>query len=217
MNQAKQLITKIATFALEKPAAFLKYSAAINFSIGSIGLIAGMLINDKIPKKEKRFMIAQESVEGVLDLGVFLGLATGFEKFGKSLVEKGKLLPALDGLNKAQVKDKVVKFFKQPHVLSDVNESTIRNFVKGTEVATSLIGTVVAFNIVTPLIRNFLASKIEKKFAPKTDESVSEMKLYTYFKTDENPFSHFQNALKQNTPLKTARINPSFTSTGLKI
>lgn len=221
INQTKNLITRLANYALEHPASFLKRTAAINFSVGSIGLIIGMMINDKIPAKEKRFMISQEAVEGCLDLGVFLIVASAFEKAGRWLVQTKRLIPHIDGLNKAQVKEAITKFFlnpKNPQGLSMVAESRIRTIVKASEVGAGLLGTILAFNLITPLIRNKLASKLEKKFETKIDKSQTYAPILPSVSINDTynpntPFSGFEASIKYN-KLPTKPIN---FATGLKV
>ncbi|MEW5819927.1 MAG: hypothetical protein AB1782_07025 [Cyanobacteriota bacterium] len=225
INIAKNLITKLAMFAIENPASFLKRTAAVNFSIGSVGLIIGMLINSKIPKKEKRFMIVQEATEGVLDLGVFLVCATAFEKMGTWLVKSHRILPNIADMTKEQIKNAVTTFFKNPKNpvgLSMLAESRIRTIVKATEVGAGLIGTIIAFNIVTPLIRNFTASKLEKWLGQKMDKSQTISPILPAVKLnvnlaykDSDPFKVFQSTVTSNQLPK--RIQPTFTSGSMRI
>ena len=60
--------------------------------------------NKKLPEKERRFMIFQESIEGIMHLGLFLIMATAFTALGVGLVKTGKLLPGLvDKVNGKEV------------------------------------------------------------------------------------------------------------------
>ena len=225
----KDLVTKLANFAIENPAKFLKRTAAVNFSMGSVGLIIGMLINDKIPQKEKRYMIAQESVEGMLDLGVFLYVASKFENWGKALLAKQKIIPRIKGLEKKEVVEAMKKFFANPDNpkgLSEFVEGRLRNITKGTEVAFSLIGTIIAFNIITPLIRNYCASWLDKLFAKKIDRSqvmspiLPGLQLNDKIRTNNNdPFAVFESRINNNYIAKRP-VAPKLTftaSSGMKI
>lgn len=222
INQTKNLITRLANYALEHPASFLKRTAAVNFSVGSVGLIIGMLINDKIPAKEKRFMISQEAVEGCLDLGVFLVVASAFEKAGRWLVKTKRLLPHIEGLGKEQVKEAVTKFFlnpKNPQGLSIAAEGRIRTIIKASEVGAGLLGTILAFNLITPLIRNKLASKLEKKFEKKVDKTQTYSPIlpavsFSSGYTSNSPFAGFETSIKTGVlPLH----KPVNFNTGMKI
>lgn len=226
INHVKNLVTRLATYAIDNPASFLKRTAAVNFSMGSVGLIIGMLINNKIPAKEKRFMIVQEGTEGVLDLGVFLGCATAFEKLGRWLVKTKKLVPHIENLTKEQVKDAITKFFANPNNpgINVLAESKIRTWVKAAEVGSGLLGTIIAFNIITPLIRNFTASKLEKFIGEKMDKSQSykgpvlpAVKLNQPVAFNKNdPFAVFQSTLSTGKlPQKT--YQPTFGAMGMRI
>lgn len=223
IKQTVNLITRLANFALENPASFLKRSAAVNFSMGSVGLIIGMLINDKIPAKEKRFMIVQEGVEGVLDLGVFLGVASAFEKAGRWLIQTKKLVPSIEGLTRPQVEKAITAIFKNfdnPVGVSIAAESGIKTCIKATEVGAGLLGTIIAFNIITPLIRNFFASKIESALGKKMDRKNSiapilpAAKMGNAIKYDKtNPFAAFEQA----TNIARLPVRTTFTGSGMRI
>jgi hypothetical protein len=225
INFSKNLITRLATYAIDNPASFLKRTAALNFSVGSVGLIIGMIINKNIPEKEKRFMIIQEATEGVLDLGVFLGCATAFEKIGRWLVKTKKLVPHIDNFSKEQVKDAITKFFANPNKpgISMLAESKIRTWVKAAEVGAGLIGTIIAFNVITPLIRNYIASKLEKNIGKKMDKTQTYSPILPATKLNQpisfnknDPFASFNSAMTTGKLPQRAYL-PVFTSTGMRV
>jgi hypothetical protein len=208
----KTALTKMAEFAKTNPASFLRYTAAFNFSVGSIGLIIGLIQNDKIPEKEKRFMITQEAIEGMLDLGIFLVLATGFAAFGKALVKKGMVLPSIA---KSSENGKVVhytkkeliplikEYFKNPMALSEKVYVPLHKFVHSSVIASDLIGTILAFNITTPIVRNWLASKISKKWEAKIDQTQTYSPILPSLKfngelkvNQQNPFASFEKRMQ---------------------
>ncbi|MFA5880508.1 MAG: hypothetical protein WC860_10150 [Candidatus Margulisiibacteriota bacterium] len=195
VNKSINLLTRLANYSIDKPSSFLKNTAAFAFSFGSVGLIAGLLMNKEVPKKEKRYMICQEAVEGVLDLGVFLTVASKFEQWGETLVKNGLFLPSMDKLSEKQIKTHVTNFFKNPESLPKNIESQIRTHLNCTKIAASFIGTLLAFNIVSPIIRNFAASKIDKLF--DKDKNKSNMpkaaeKIVVPNISSEDPFSKYR-------------------------
>lgn len=193
------LIEKSAKFALEKPAPFLRYTTAIIYMISTAAQSGGIIINKDLPKKEKNFLLLQEVINGVLELGTFMTIATGFEKFGRTLVDKGKIVGA-----------EVAK-----------NNPT---FKKGVAMLFSIAGTIVAFNLVTPLLRNPIIHMIQKiagkgKTDPKNVELtrpiLPNIKLNPTVKfNSHNPFANFQQSLHTN---KLPSRITTFTSTGMRI
>lgn len=203
-----KLLTKSAEYAYHNPAAFLRYTTAGIYTLSTMAQTGGLLINDKIPAKEKNFLIIQETLNGILQLGTFMTLATGFEKWGKKLVETGKIV----GTNVAK---------------------NAPAFKKGIVVGFSLLGTVLAFNIITPLIRNPLAQKIQKWLgfdghndpeqltrpiiaANGLNDNRTRLALNTTKPAASTPFTSFEQNLKNNSlPRKTYNsYQPAFRSSG---
>lgn len=215
-------LNKLSIFAHKNPSQFLKVTAATSFTIGSLAFIGGLLINNKIPKKEKNFMIAQEGAEGVLNLGVFLVAASAFEKAGRALIQKGIFRPdiIIDGaklpFNKVQQAVKI--YFKRPTLLPDKVFGPLSKAVKATEVLSSLVGTILAFNILVPIFRNKIAVYVDKKKNAKLniDKGTlfsSALKPAEKMEFNSNdPFASFE---RKMTPIKTP---VSFSgSSGLRI
>ena len=180
----KNIITKSAKYVCDNPAPFLRYTTFIINLISMAAQCGGIALNKKIPKKEKNFLLLQESVNGILELATFMTIATGFEKWGKSLVEKGVIIGTKVGKNTA-------------------------TFNKGVTVLFSIIGTVLALNLVTPLLRNPIINLIQKKFGKGQKISLEHQALTipilpslkisnkTKFNTG-NPFATFERTMQTN-------------------
>ena len=196
------IITKSAQWAMDKPAAFLRYTTAVIYLISTAAQSYGIVTNKDVPKKEKNFLLLQELVNGALELGTFLTIATGFENWGRNLVDKGVIIG-----------EKVAK----------ANPT----FRKGVTMAFSIFGTVLAFNLVTPLLRNPIIHMIQKKFG-KGKEMTEDLKTYTQpilpsvginnnFKfNNNNPFANFEKSI-QTGKLPVRTYQPTFTSVGMRI
>lgn len=192
-------IAKSATYALEKPAPFLRYTTAVTYLISTAAQGGGIIINKDLPKKEKNFLLLQELINGALELGTFMTIATGFENLGRKLVDSGKV-----------VGSEIAK-----------NNPTFR---KGVAMLFSIAGTIVAFNLVTPLLRNPIIAliqkftgkgKTDKKNVELTRPILPNLKLNPHLKFNTtNPFSNFQQSIHTN---KLPSRITTFTSTGMKI
>lgn len=196
-------LTKSAQYALDKPAPFLRYTTFVIYLISMAAQAGGIVINKDIPKKEKDFLMLQEVVNGALELGTFMTIASGFEKLGKNLAEKGVIVGSQVGKNAAM-------------------------FNKGITMLFSIIGTVLAFNLVTPLLRNPIINLIQKKFKKKVNTENQELtrpilpslKLNPEIKfNNQNPFAHFETAVQANKlPARVYPVRqPAFSSGSLRI
>lgn len=197
----KDFVTKALIYPIENPAPFLRWSAAGVYTISALVQAIGIATNEKIPEKEKSFLIPQELLTGSLQLGTFLTVATALEKLGEKLALSGKILP-----NKM------------------ANGGPA--FVKGISVAFSIIGTVLSFNLITPLLRNPIAYLLQKKtnntnlsnesqFLARPIIPASNFGL-AYRGEHTGPFTQF-NGINRTNRLPQKAYNIPFTSTGLKL
>ncbi len=140
-------------------------------SLAQIGAIAG---NPKISSEKKSFLLPQELMDAAINvLGFFV--ITMLTKVGiKKMASTGKIAPQTvrDFLNKNKdlYKDKIGKIdFNLDEVLSKKPEyKDIYNSYKSYENFAATMGTigasVLSCNIVTPLIRNKTASRVQQTY-----------------------------------------------------
>lgn len=132
-------IIKPAKFYMDKPAKFLTYSLGFLYGAGTVGQVIALMTDKKIPEKEKKFLIPQEIINGTLELGTYLLIATRCEKLFKTLASKGMIaVKGAQGVNPT--------------------------FVKSMEVLGSLVGAVLTLNFITPILRNPITSFVQKHF-----------------------------------------------------
>lgn len=193
-----KLIQQFSKYALDQPAPFLRYTTAVIYAISTAAQSGGLVINKSIPPEEKKFLLLQEIINGALELGTFLTIATGFENLGRKLVDKGVIVAA---------------------------ETAKANpaFRKGVAMAFSLFGTIVAFNLVTPLLRNPIAAVIQSKFMKKKIDDKQQLtrpmlpsyQLNSNVRVvNNNPFANFE---RKMSPIKMQTRQPAFTSGGMRI
>lgn len=140
-------------------------------SLAQIGAIAG---NPKISSEKKSFLLPQELMDAAINvLGFFV--ITMLTKVGiKKMASTGKIAPQTvrDFLNKNKdlYKDKIGKIdFNLDEVLSKKPEyKDIYNSYKSYENFAATMGTigasVLSCNIITPLIRNKTASRVQQTY-----------------------------------------------------
>lgn len=191
----KKMISNVAQYAMKKPTMFLLWSTIVGYGISSAGEAAGIYFNKKIDKQERTFMAIQDVLEGVLKLGTFFTLALGLQKYGRGLVESGKVVAK--GID--------------PKILGE-----------GMATLGLIIGNVLSFNLITPILRNPLAALLQKKvFKTKVQDlepyriSAPALPLNTEspLKTT-SPFAPFEKRMQMATITKSV---PSFGAVSLRI
>ena len=145
-------------------------TGTLGWTLSSLAQMCGILGNNKISAEQKSFLLPQELMDAVVNVGAFFTITMLTKKFIARMATTGKIAPqsVRDFLNKNSIyKDKVGKLdFKLDDVLpkdSDLFKSyeSHKNFV--TTMGT-LGASVISCNIVTPLIRNATASRVQKNY-----------------------------------------------------
>ena len=136
------------------------------WALSSAGQIVGLLANDKISNKEKTFLIPQEVFDAGVNIASFLLITTGIKKFANKLVTTGKVAPkslreyyettpfksfvGTDKFNAERDLNGLASF--TPH------KKTYDGFKNIVTTGATIGGSIFSCNIVTPLLRNNLAS-----------------------------------------------------------
>lgn len=193
---------------VQNRAVFLKNIAVCGWVLSSFAQTCGIIFNDKIPAKEKRFLVPQEIFDGLINATLFWFVTSKATNFGKKLVLNKKILPKkyaeifetfkpncknLEELNNAFTKH-IDSFGKS------IEAAEAKNFVEGMGVITCIGGAIIANNIITPIVRNKLAGICQKKEMEKIGE-----KTYlnpNFGNIDYNKYNYIKN-----------RTFPTFAST----
>ena len=173
------------------PAKMLILMGALGFALSSMGQCFAIKINDKIDKKKKKFLLAQEAADGAVNIGLFLGITSSIWKVSDKLI--GFL-----GNGKTAVKK---------HVKPD---PYTRNHIKlGGRIFTTIAASVVACNIITPYVRNIIAGKLRHYYEGKETPLKGKLSVST---PSESPlFKSFDNwAEKRKREINGVYNYPSF-------
>ncbi len=115
-------------------AAMLMWAGAAGWVLSSLAQIVAIEGNPKLTRKEKSFLIPQEIFDGVVNITLFLSLTQAFKSGMKRLIQNEAIL------------------LKNPKKYTDPMVTVA-----------SLVGSVIACNIITPLVRNYIGAKIQKR------------------------------------------------------
>lgn len=133
----KQLTNLYNTFAREDNTARLINIASTGCMIlASVANLIGISIDSKTSKKEKMFLLPQEAADGLVSIALYFTLSEGMRKGATKLVDTGK-----------------ITFKDVPF-----NSPEFKKGREGILIVASLIGSIVASNIITPIVRNIVGS-----------------------------------------------------------
>ena len=155
----------------DNPAGMIIVTSVTGWVLSSLAQIIAVAVNPKIKEEQKVFLIPQEFNDAIVNIGAFLSITLLTKSTVSNLFSSGKFAPksvrAFLNKNAHLYKDKVGKLdFNLEQVLEKSGDNaTLRAFKTyksfGTTIAT-VGAAILATNIVTPLLRNRMASKVQK-------------------------------------------------------
>lgn len=168
----------------DDPSKMLIWTGVAGWTISSLAQILAILFNSKISNKEKSFLVPQEMADAAVNIASFFLITNVAKMAAAKLFKTGKIAPKTVreflNKNKALYGDKVGKLdFNLDKVLQEGTDAyKSYNVYKsiGTTAAT-IGGGILAANIVTPLARNAMASKMQKNYINAKDADIQ--KTYT--------------------------------------
>ena len=199
------------------PAKMLIYTGVLGWFLSSAAQVVAIIVNDKIPKEQKMFLIPQEIADAAVNILSFYTLTSGVKYIGAKLTKTAKLRTAeLTNLlkkgghvlekgekrleNKVYAGDWNFDITKLENYNSEIADK-FKPFRNGAEVITGLIGSVISSNIVTPIARN-------KYAAIKQKQAISNMNNPADSKNSNNPVK-FYNRISMETYQKLASVKYS--------
>lgn len=120
-------------------AKFLFITAAVGWFLASASQTFGIVVNKKIDKDEKKFLIPQEICDGAANIGLYALVTAPLIKAADDLIDNGKIS------------------FKN----IEKNTPEFDKLKGGAKVLASLVGAVLSSSILAPLIRNKIGSIVK--------------------------------------------------------
>jgi len=193
-NLSKDIFTKFCQQGVSDRANFLKNIAVVGWVLSSLAQTCAIFFNDKLPSKEKRFLIPQEIFDGLINCTLFWFITSKATNLGKLLVLKKHVLPKT--ISKAMEtfvpKGKDIAKLKESflaHLNKKGNPSQIKvakDAIEGLGVFSGIVGAIIATNIVTPILRNKLASNWQKKEMQKVADNAPLNPYFGYINPNNN-------------------------------
>lgn len=190
------LMKKAVNFVYEKftknVGSFLLWVGITGWIISCVNQTIAILINDKIPTKQKKFLIPQEISDGIINTILFAAFTRSFTKVGEKMVQSGRLATkelrdiyktklhegkTIESLIKTEMESinknsgKALNISELP-VMNDKSVSGFNqehnkkyfNFADGVSFVFSTIGSIISCDFVTPFVRNKIASARQKQY-----------------------------------------------------
>jgi len=154
----------------------LIHTGVIGWAMSAAAQVAAIVINDKIPKEQKLFLIPQEIADAFVNIISFYAVTQTCKSVAVKLVNTGKWLP--ESVRKfAKFKGAAANLGKPDFdiyasgILSPSAVKRLDHFNNGVALIATTAGSVLSCNIITPLIRNRIASRRQKKYIAKMNDN----------------------------------------------
>ncbi len=188
----------------EAPGKMLVHTGVLGWILSSAAQVTAVVFNDKIPSKEKLFLIPQECADAAVNILSFYIVTNTFKNIGSKLVSTGKLTTP-----------KIQKYIKEHNLTDQIGKvsTNIKNgmtgdirehytdFKNGVDVITSTAGSILSCNIITPVLRNEYAAKKQKEILAKKSSPASSAEFKTPYKP-MNMAEYQKHAFQRSSGLK---------------
>ena len=172
------------------------------WTLSSLAQIFAISVNSKISNEQKSFLIPQELADAAVNIGSFFLITQFAKKTVSKLFSTGKFAP--QKVREYLIKHKDLyadKIGKIDFSLDDIRKID-KNFPKKEYWATKNFYTalatvgagIVSSNIVTPIVRNKMASKMQKSYLAKKQDDIGPKQ--TTFKASIKPVNYYSYGMK---------------------
>lgn len=134
--------------------------------LSCMAFTGSVLFNKGIPKEQKEFLVSQELADGAINVSLFWFMTSKFNKWAIKQVNDGKIFPKNVKEEVLKIKSKLgekAKLEDIKEVLSKEGLENVEHFEKSFPALVSLSGSLLAASIVTPIVRNIIASKFQNR------------------------------------------------------
>ena len=141
------------------------HAGVVTWITASLSQVAAIIINDKIPSDQKKFLIPQEIADGALNVLTFYLITNSLKNISGKLVSTGKWstkairdFVAAKNIKMGDMSTNLGKTFKEDKQFHDVYDQ----FKGGMDMIAASVGSVVSCNTITPIIRNHIGANQQK-------------------------------------------------------
>ena len=171
----RDFVNYIAKAYGNDPGKMLVHTGVIGWALSSMAQVFAIVLNDKIPKKQKLFLIPQEIADACVNILSFYVITQSCKAIALKVVNTGRWLPSSvkNFLTEKGVKDVGKKSFDvlKHGNLTEKLASDFNEFRNGIDVIATTAGSILSCNIVTPVIRNQIAAHRQKTSLSKMNDN----------------------------------------------
>ena len=184
-NILKPFVNWVATHYGDNVGKMLIHTGVVGWILSSAAQVVAIVINDEIPKKQKMYMIPQEIADAAVNIVSFYLITQTFKGVGSKLVNTGRWLPNsvrkfFTDNNVANVGKKGFDVLTQgnlpPEKLKDFTD-----FRDGMDVLFTTAGSILSCNIVTPIVRNEIAARRQKRDIARMEAALTPASTQSVF------------------------------------
>lgn len=162
----------------------LVHAGLITWTTACLSQVVAIILNDKMPKEQKKFLIPQELADGAVNIMSFYLITNSMKNIGSKLASTGKWStksirnfveknPLTNNLKMGDIELNLGQMFKENEEFHQAYD----NFKGGMEMISAVTGAVISSNLVTPFVRNAWAAKRQKQVLAKEGAGVG-MNIY---------------------------------------
>jgi len=187
----KTSATKVYKNFAGDPGKLLLITGTIGWIISALAQVTAVVVNNKIPKDQKKFLIPQELADAAVNIASFFIITRSCTKAGEKLVKSGKLATPkirehlaklhldtqvgakkFDITSQAEMQELNPKFNK-------ALQKDYYNFADGISFISSTIGSIISCNIITPILRNKIAANHQKQSIAEDKMNAANLKAHS--------------------------------------
>jgi len=142
----------------------LLHTGVVGYTTSSAAQLGAIAINKETSKENKKYMMIQESTEGIINTVMFYTVCKYIKDKTEALLKSGELAPKsvaeLKGMQKVEDVDEFLKKFGSKAQKAIQDMAKFKPFATN---ASALLAGLMACNIITPVTRNIVAGSFFKK------------------------------------------------------
>ncbi len=171
-NPLTPILNYISRNFSKDPSKMLIVTGVMGWTLSSVAQIGAILINPKISKEKKSFLIPQEFADALVNIGMFFLFTQVAKKTVSKLFTTGKFKTASTKKfieqNQNLFKDKIGKLDFNIESILPKDKGNLYSNYKLTKAFAETVATVgagvISSNIITPIVRNEMASAMQKNY-----------------------------------------------------
>lgn len=158
----------------------LIHTGVAGWILSSLAQVTAIITNDKISAKQKMYLVPQELADAAVNIASFYLVTQTFKSVATKAVNTGRILnkTVRDFFTKNKVADVGKKTFdvlRDGNLTNDVKKS-FESFRNGFDFIATTAGSILSCNIITPIIRNEIATYKQKDHMSKYSQYVNPTK-----------------------------------------